>query len=79
MERGLKDRIDLLSPLLYSDRKPALFRDLARKFDPASELTNVLLRTVRESRAEYKYPGLRYECDGRKLRSAVEELLVRGR
>ena len=76
-EKGLKDRIDVLSLLLYSDWKPEIFMDLTRKFDPASHYVDVLLRTVKESRVEYSYLGLRYEREGRRLRSTINELLTR--
>lgn len=76
-EKGLKDRIDVLSLLLYSDWKPEIFMDLTRKFDPASHYVDVPLRTVKESRVEYSYLGLRYEHEGRKLRSTINELLTR--
>jgi len=75
-EKGLKDRIDVLSLLLYSDWKPEIFTDLIRKFDPASHHVNVLLRTVKENRVEYSYLGLRYEREGRKLRSTINKLLT---
>jgi len=76
-EKGLKDRIDVLSLLLYSDWKPEIFMDLTRKFDPASHYVDVLLRTVKESRVEYSYLGLRYEREGRRLRDTIMELLTR--
>lgn len=74
-ERGLKDRVDLLSLLLYSDWKPEFLGELARQFDANSECLKALTRTVRESRVEYRYLGLRYEREGRKLRDSVEKLL----
>jgi hypothetical protein len=76
-EKGLKDRIDLLSLLLYSDWKAQFLLDLARKFDPASRYLDVLLRTVKESRVEYNYLGLKYEREGRKLRGTMGRLLTR--
>lgn len=76
-EKGLKDRIDLLSLLIYSDWKPEILMDLARKLDPASRCLDVLLRAVKESRVEYGYLGLKYEREGRKLRGTINELLTR--
>ena len=52
-EKGLKDRIDLLS--LLPGWKPEILLNLARKFDPTSRYLDVLLRTVKESRVEYDY------------------------
>jgi len=76
-EKGLKDRIDLLSLLLRSDWKPEILLDLAGKFDPTSRYLNVLLRTAKESRVEYGYLGLKYEREGRKLKATINELLTR--
>ena len=74
-EKGLKDRVDLISLLLYSDWKPEFLKELAGTFDPAQELMKVLLRTVRESRVEYRYLGVQYEREGRKLRDIVDRLV----
>lgn len=74
-ERGLKDRVDVLSLLLHSDWKPEFLKQLAETFDPERELLRVILRTVRESRIEYKYLGADYERKGRKLKDTVEQLL----
>jgi len=76
-EKGLKDRIDILSILLYSDWKPEILKDLTAKFDQSTHCVDVLLRTVKESRVEYSYLGLRYEHEGRKLRDTISELLTR--
>jgi len=74
-EKGLKDRVDLLSLLLYSDWKPELLRELAEKFNPTRELVNVLVRTVKESRVEYRYLDARYEREGRELREHLVQFL----
>jgi hypothetical protein len=74
-EKGLKDRVDLLSLLLYSDWKPEFLRDLAKIFDAKEELLKVLVRTVKESRVEYKYLGAQYQREGRKIRDIMERLL----
>jgi len=74
-EKGLKDRVDLLSLLLYSDWKPEFLKDLAKTFDPKQELLKVLVRTVKESRVEYKYLGAQYQREGRKIRDITERLL----
>lgn len=74
-EKGLKDRVDLLSLLLHSDWKPELLAELAKTFDPKREFLQVLVRTVKESRVEYKYLGAQYEREGKKLRATAERLL----
>jgi len=74
-EKGLKDRVDLLSLLLYSDWKPEFLKDLAKTFDPKQELLKVLVRTVKESRVEYKYLGAQYQREGRKIRDITERFL----
>ncbi len=74
-EKGLKDRVDLISLLLYSDWKPQILSDIAKTFDPGQENLKVLARTVKESRVEYKYLGAQYEREGKKLRDVAERLL----
>jgi len=74
-EKGLKDRVDLLSLLLQSDWQPEFLKELVERFDPAMELMKVLVRAVKESRSEYRYIGARYEREGRKLRKIAEGLL----
>lgn len=74
-EKGLKDRVDLLSLLLYSDWKPEFLRQVTETFDPTQELIKVLARTVKESRVEYRYLGVQYQREGRRLRRIIEQLL----
>lgn len=74
-EKGLKDRVDLLSLLLHSGWEPEFLKELVQRFDPAMELMKVLVRAVKESRSEYGYIGARYEREGRKLRPIAEGLL----
>jgi hypothetical protein len=79
-EKGVKDRVDLLALLLYSDWKPEFLMNFVEDFDPKRELLGVLARTVRESRVEYSYLEARYEREGRRLRDTVGKLLeTRGR
>jgi hypothetical protein len=73
-EKGVKDRVDLLALLLYSDWKQELLKELAESFDPKRELLKVLGRTVKESRIEYRYLDLRYEREGRTLRDTIDKL-----
>jgi len=74
-ERGVKDRVDLLALLLYSDWKEGLLKELAGSFDPKQELLRVLARTVKESRVEYKYLNAQYESEGKRLRHTVDGLV----
>jgi len=74
-ERGVKDRVDLLALLLYSDWKEGLLKELAESFDPKQELLRVLARTVKESRVEYKYLNAQYESEGKRLRHTVDGLV----
>jgi len=74
-EKGVKDRVDLLALLLYSDWKPEFLKVLVEDFDRKRELLRVLARTVKESRVEYSYLDARYEREGRELRDAVDRLL----
>jgi len=73
-EKGVKDRVDLLALLIYSDWKQELLKELAESFDPKRELLRVLARTVKESRIEYRYLNLRYEREGRRLGDTIEKL-----
>lgn len=73
-EKGVKDRVDLLALLLYSDWKQKFLEELAGDFDPKRELLQVLARTVKESRVEYRYLNVRYEREGRRLRDMVDKL-----
>ena len=77
-ERGVKDRVDLLALLLYTDWKEALLRELAESFDATRQLLGVLAKTVKESRIEYRYLDARFEHEGRRLRDTVDGLVTHG-
>jgi hypothetical protein len=72
-ERGMKDRADVISLLAFVDLKFDLLKNLFKKYDPKKQLLRVILRTLRESRAEYKALGLSYQRDGIKLRERMEK------
>jgi hypothetical protein len=74
-EKGLKDRVDIISLLAFVDLKFELIQRLLKRYDPKRLLLNVILRTLKESRVEYKVLGLSYERDGTKLRKHIEERL----
>lgn len=73
-EKGLKDRVDIISLLAFVDMKPGLMKRLLQKYDPDRSLRKTIERTLRESRAEYKTLGLSYEKDGVRLREFLEKL-----
>jgi hypothetical protein len=74
-EKGVKDRVDIISLLAFVDLKFELIQRLLKKYDPKRLLLSVILRTLRESRVEYKVLGLSYERDGTKLRKHIEKRL----
>jgi len=74
-EKGMKDRVDIISLLALVDLKPGPLKKLLKKYDPAKSLRKTVERTLRESRAEYKTLGLSYEKDGVKLRELFSKIL----
>lgn len=76
-EKGMKDRADIISLLAFVDLKLDLLRDLLKKYDPEKLLLKTIVRTLRESRAEYKTLGLSYQRDGVKLRERLEKKIGR--
>jgi hypothetical protein len=74
-EKGMKDRVDIISLLAFVDLKPRLLKKLLEKYDTAKSLRKTVERTLRESRAEYKALGLSYENDGVKLRELFSKIL----
>lgn len=74
-EKGMKDRVDIISLLAFVDLKPGPLKKLLEKYDPAKSLRKTVERTLRESRAEYKTLGLSYEKDGVKLRELFSKIL----
>jgi len=75
-EKGMKDRADIISLLAFVDLKLDLLGELLKKYDPEKLLLKAILRTLRESRAEYKTLGLSYQRDGVKLRERLEKKLA---
>jgi len=66
-EKGFKDRVDIISLLAFVDVKFDLMERLVEKYDKRMELIEVLKRTLRESRREYRFLGLSYEREGSRL------------
>lgn len=75
-EKGMKDRVDIISLLAFVDIKHDLLKKLLKKYDAEKTLWKTVERTLRESRAEYKALGLSYEKDGVKLRKLLERKLA---
>jgi len=73
-EKGLKDRVDIISLLKFVDVKRDLLEQMLRKYDRKNLLREVIKRTIVESRIEYKFLGLAYEKDGVQLKKSFEYL-----
>ena len=73
-EKGLKDRIDIISLLKFASIKRELLEQILRKYDKEDTLRNVIKRTITESRAEYRFLRLAYEKDGVQLKKSLENL-----
>lgn len=74
-EKGMKDRADLISLLAFADLKFDYLRRLLRKYDADGSLRGVVEKSLRESRAEYRFLGLTYEKDGVRLRKLLAKKL----
>jgi len=73
-EKGVKDRVDIISLLKFADIKRDLFEKMLKKYDKQHTLRDVIKRAIAESRIEYKFLGLTYEKDGVQLKNAYENL-----
>jgi hypothetical protein len=73
-EKGLKDRVDVISLLKFADVKRDLLEQLLSKYDPQHALRDIIKRAIFESRSEYKFLGLTYEKDGVQLKKSYEHL-----
>jgi hypothetical protein len=73
-EKGLKDRVDIISLLKFVDVKRDLLNQVLQKFDEQHVLREVIKRAISESRIEYKFLGLACEKDGVQLRRSFENL-----
>ncbi len=76
-EKGLKDRVDIISLLAFVDVKFDLLEGLVRKYDRDMELIGTLVRVLRESRREYRFLGLSYERDGSRILRTLKRRLGR--
>jgi hypothetical protein len=66
-EKGLKDRVDIISLLAFADVRWELLRELVGRYDREGELVGVLGRVLRESGREYRFLGLSREREGSRL------------
>ena len=73
-EKGLKDRVDIISLLQFVDVKRGMLEQLLEEYDKQRTLRDAIRRTIAESRIEYKLLGLAYEKDGVQLKKSYESL-----
>jgi hypothetical protein len=73
-EKGLKDRVYVISLLKFVDIKRDLLNQVLQKYDEQHVLRDVIKRAISESRIEYKFLGLTYEKAGVQLRKSFENL-----
>jgi hypothetical protein len=73
-EKGLKDRVDLISLLKFADVKLDVLKQLLKEYDTQHKLLDAIKRAISESRIEYRYLGLAYEKDGVQLKKSYENL-----
>jgi hypothetical protein len=73
-EKGLKDRVDIISLLRFAGVKRDVLEQTLRKYDAQSTLRDVIKRAVSESRIEYRFLGLTYEKDGVQLKKSYGNL-----
>ncbi|MGA9387643.1 MAG: hypothetical protein WBV70_02315 [Candidatus Bathyarchaeia archaeon] len=73
-EKGLKDRVDIISLLKFADVKRDVLEQMLREYDTQHTLRDAIKRAISESRIEYKFLGLAYEKDGVQLKKSCENL-----
>jgi hypothetical protein len=73
-EKGLKDRVDIISLLKFADLKPDVLQQMMTKYDKRNTLRDAIKRAISESRIEYKFLGLVYEKDGVQLKKTYANL-----
>jgi hypothetical protein len=73
-EKGLKDRVDLISLLKFADVKRDVLEQMLKDYDTQHKLRDAIKRAISESRIEYRYLGLAYEKDGVQLKKSYENL-----
>lgn len=73
-EKGLKDRVDIISLLKFADVKRDVLEQMLREYDTQHTLRDAIKRAISESRIEYRFLGLAYEKDGVQLKKSYENL-----
>jgi hypothetical protein len=73
-EKGLKDRVDIISLLKFADVKRDVLEQMLKDYDTKHTLRYAINRAVSESRIEYRFLGLTYEKDGVQLKKSYENL-----
>jgi hypothetical protein len=73
-EKGLKDRVDIISLLKFADVKRDMLEQMLREYDTQHTLRDAIKQAISESRIEYRFLGLAYEKDGVQLKKAYENL-----
>ena len=73
-EKGLKDRVDIISLLKFADVKPDVLKQMLTQYDMQHALRDAIKRAISESRIEYRFLGLAYEKDGVQLKKTYENL-----
>ena len=73
-EKGVKDRIDIISLVKFADIKKDTLTRMLKKYDQNNTLRNVIKQTISQSRTEYKHLNLAYEKDGPQLKKQYENL-----
>jgi hypothetical protein len=73
-EKGVKDRIDIISLIKYADLKTDTLTQMLKKYDKEHTLRDTIKRTISESRTEYKLLNLTYEKDGVQLKKQHQNL-----
>jgi hypothetical protein len=73
-EKGLKDRVDIISLLKFADVKQNVLEQMLKDYDTQHTLRDVIKRAISESRIEYRFLGLAYEKDGVQLKRSYENL-----
>jgi len=73
-EKGLKDRVDIISLLRFADVKRDVLEQMLKDYDTKHMLRDAINRAVSESRIEYRFLGLTYEKDGVQLKKSYGNL-----
>jgi len=73
-EKGLKDRVDIISLLKFADVKRDVLEQMLKDYDTQHTLREAIKRGISESRIKYRSLGLAYEKDGVQLKKSYEKL-----